>query len=227
MFENLFGLGWENQLSVGLVLFNMVLATILSILAAITYRITHKGLSYSQSFTFSLVLIGLLMSVIITAIGSSLAAAFGAFGAFSIIRFRAAIKDPKDISFILLALAIGLSVGTGNYVLALVSTIFILVLIYYMSKMNFGTIRKYDYVLTFSADTASFSNEKMRDLFKEYLRADGLLNVVSRENGKVLDYTFNVRFFKAETISEFISKLSALSGISDVNVITAKNDIEY
>jgi len=220
-------LGWENQLSVGLVLFNMILATLLSLLAAIVYRATHKGLSYSQSFTFSLVLIGLLMSVIITAIGSSLAAAFGAFGAFSIIRFRAATKDPKDISFILLALSIGLAVGTGNYVLAVVATIFIAVLIYYMSRMNFGTIRKYDYVLTFMANTESFSNEKMRDLFKEYLRADGLLNVVSKENGKVLDYTFNVRFFKAEAISEFIAKLSDVPGISDVNMITAKNDIEY
>ena len=63
----------------------LILAFVLSLIIAIIYKNTHKGLSYSQSFTFTLIFIGLLINVVMMVIGNSLALAFGAFGAFSLI----------------------------------------------------------------------------------------------------------------------------------------------
>ncbi|PIS04812.1 MAG: hypothetical protein COT81_04670 [Candidatus Buchananbacteria bacterium CG10_big_fil_rev_8_21_14_0_10_42_9] len=207
--------------------FNIILAFILSYIIALTYRNTHRGLSYSQGFTFTLILIGVLIAVIMMVIGNSVARAFGAFGAFSLIRFRTAIKDSKDIAFILLVVAIGLATGTNNYGIAIVTTIFAVIIIYALTKMNFGSIRKYDYVLNFTAHSDRFSNDKMRDIFNKYLKYDNLLNVSAKESGRRLEYSFNVKFIKVADIDVFTKSLSELDGISDVDLISAKNDIEY
>lgn len=209
------------------IIFNMVLAFVLSMIVALVYKHSHKGLSYSQSFTFTLVLIGMLIAVIMMVIGNSLARAFGAFGAFSLIRFRSAIKDTKDVAFILLVVAIGLSVGTSNYLIAISVTIFSSIAIIIMSKTNFGAIRKYDYLLNFTANLDGFSNDKMREIFDSYLKYDNLLNVSSRESGQIFDYSFNIKFIKEGALSVFIERLSKMSGVSNVDVVASKNDIEY
>ena len=104
---------------------------------------------------------------------------------------------------------------------------FALLAIYILTKINFGSIRKYDYILNFSAQSDNFSNEKMRQVFIEFLKYNNLLNVISKENGKVLDYTFNIKFIKNQESEEFIKRFSQLEGVTNVDIISAKNDIEY
>ena len=67
----------------------------------------------------------------------------------------------------------------------------------------------------------------MREVFKKYLKRNTLLNVIARENGQVLDYSLNITFKTAEEIEAFIKALSALGGVENVDVVSAKNDIEY
>ncbi len=228
MFQNFLNVSpLPTELTLGQVILTIILAFALSLLIAYVYKSTHKGLSYSQSFTFTLVMIGLLISIVMMVIGNSLAIAFGAFGAFSLIRFRTAIKDTRDIAFILLVVAVGLAAGTGNYLIAILTTIAAVAVIYGLYKTNFGSIRKYDFILNFLAHTNQFSNEKMRAIFKEYLKYDNLLNVSSRENGALMDYSFNVKFITQNDLAKFIEKFSGLEGVSDVDIISAKNDIEY
>src|SRR3989344_6295277 len=228
MFDSLFNLTPSavslNFLTIAIVL---ILSFVLSLVIAWVYKSTHKGISYSQSFVFTLILIGVLIAVIMMVIGNSLAIAFGAFGAFSLIRFRTAIKDAKDIAFILLVVAMGLSVGTRNYLIAVLTTIFCASVIYILTKINFGSIRKYDYLLSFLADSQKFNVENLRSVFAEFLKYDNLLNVSAKENGRILNYTFNIKFIKAAEIEKFINKLNQLEEISDIDVISAKNDIEY
>src|SRR3989344_3958461 len=179
------------------------------------------------SFVFTLILIGVLIAVIMMVVGNSLAIAFGAFGAFSLIRFRTAIKDTRDLAFVLLVVTIGLAVGTRNYLIAILTTIFAGAIIFGLTKINFGSIRKYDYLLNFSAFSDKFSAENLRSVFAEFLKYDNLLNVTAKEGGKVLTYTFNIKFIKAAEIEKLITKISQLEGIFDIDVISAKNDIEY
>lgn len=224
---NLLSTSIGEPLTIFTIIFNILLAFALSLIVAWIYKATHKGISYSQSFTFTLILIGFLIAVIIMVIGNSLAVAFGAFGVFSLIRFRTAIKDARDVAFILLVVAIGLAVGTSNYIIALATTIFSVIIIYILTRLNFGSIRKYDYILNFSAEANRFSNDKMRAIFAEFLKYDNLLNVVSRENGRILDYSFNIKFIKPSDLENFISRLNQIEGINNVDIISAKNDIEY
>ena len=70
------------------VVFNIALAFILSVVISWTYQKTHKGLSYSQSFVFTLVILCALASTIMMVIGNVLIRAVALLGAFTIIRFN-------------------------------------------------------------------------------------------------------------------------------------------
>lgn len=205
----------------------LVAAFILSLVAAVTYRATHRGLSYSQSFTVSLILIGVLVSGIMMVIGSNIALALGAFGTLSLIRFRSAIKDPKDIAFILLVVAIGMSTGSRNFGIALAVTVVASLIIYILAKTNFGSIRRYDYILNFTAQSGLFSNDQLKALFDRHLKYSSLLNVSSREGGKTLDYTFNIKFITDQDNARLVEAIGVLSGVSNVQILSSQNDIEY
>ena len=96
------------------IIFNIVFAFIIGLIIASIYKKNHRELSYSASFTFTLVLLTVAGSILMMIVGNSLARAFSLFGAFSIIRFRTAVKEAKDIAYVFIALIIGMAVGTNN-----------------------------------------------------------------------------------------------------------------
>jgi uncharacterized membrane protein YhiD involved in acid resistance len=217
-----------NTYSLENIVLNLLLSFFLSLIIALVYKKTHKGLSYSQNFLLALILMGLIICSVMMVIGNSIARAFGAFGAFSLIRFRTAIKDSRDMAYIFLALAIGMAVATNNYIIAFALVIFAIGIVLVLTKINFGSIKKYDYVLTFILKTKDgFKTETYREIFKEYLRVDDLLNINTLRGGSLLELSYSIRFFDEEKREEFIKKLNGIHGISEVNLVAAKNDIEY
>ena len=104
-------------------------------------------------------------------IGSNLARAFGLVGALSIIRFRTAVKDPKDISFIFLALILGVAVGTQNYHIALTSTAFILTLIYILDQLNYGSYIDNKYFLSIDVDRIKFNENDIKPILDRYTKS--------------------------------------------------------
>lgn len=206
---------------------NIGLAFILALIISWIYQKTHQGLSYSQSYVFSLVLLCALASVIMMVIGNVLIRAVALLGAFTIIRFRTAVKDTKDITFILFSLIIGMAVGTGSYSIALIGTIMICLIVYFLSKINFGSIHRYDYVLTFSLDKDKTLSDAYESIFRKYLKNYDLLNINTRDEGRVVDLTFNLRILSGIDLNKFIGELSGISGLEKINLTMAKNDIEY
>ena len=82
----------------------LLTALVMGLVIAITYKKTHRGFSYSQGFAVTLVLITVITAFIIIFIQDNVARAIGIFGAFSIIRFRTAVKDTRDTAFVFYAL---------------------------------------------------------------------------------------------------------------------------
>ena len=97
----------------GEILLNLSLAFVLGMIISYVYKITHKGLSYSQSFILTIVFVTVIVSMVIMVIENNLARAFALVGALSIIRFRTVVKDTKDTAFIFLGL-IGITNGFAN-----------------------------------------------------------------------------------------------------------------
>ena len=91
----------------------------------LTYFFTYRGVAYNARFNASLVVILLICVVIMLMISSNIVISLGMVGALSIVRFRTAVKDSRDTVFIFWSIAEGLSVGSQNFKLALVTTLFI------------------------------------------------------------------------------------------------------
>lgn len=210
-----------------MVLVNIIIAFCLSVLISLAYKKTHSGLSYSRSFVFTLILMSVLISVVMNVIGNSVAKAFTLLGAFTIIRFRSSIKDTKDIAYVFWALVTGMAVGTGNYLIAVTATVLIIGIVFLLSKFNFGSMKNYDHILIFLVDTSMAPSDAYKRLFDKYLKYNNLLNISTREEGKKMDFTFSVRLINDDDASVFIAELKNISGISNVGLMTAKNDIEY
>jgi len=80
------------------VLLNLAVGFGLALIIAWIYKRTHRGLSYSQSFVFTLIILSVLTTATMMIIGSNIVRAFTLLGAFTIIRFRTAIKDTRATS---------------------------------------------------------------------------------------------------------------------------------
>jgi hypothetical protein len=96
----------------------MLLSAALSAGAAFAYRHTTRQATYSQSFAQSLVMIGMVTAIVMLIIGSNVARAFSLVGALSVIRFRNALKETRDVGFMFLVMAIGMACGSRLYLLA-------------------------------------------------------------------------------------------------------------
>jgi uncharacterized membrane protein YhiD involved in acid resistance len=89
----------------------------------IFYKTFYRGLIYSQSFNILLVMTTMTTTFVILTISSNIVLSLGMVGALSIVRFRAAIKDPLDVGFIFLSVAAGIASGAGLYLFAIVATL--------------------------------------------------------------------------------------------------------
>ena len=120
-----------------------------------------------------------------------------------------------------------MAVGTGGYNIGIIATIMISLIIYFLDKINFGSIRKHDYVLTFSLNKEKTHDDIYEPIFKKYLKFNDLLSVNTQQEGKIMNFTFNVEFLNNIKIEKFIEELSILDYVANVDLIATKNDIEY
>jgi uncharacterized membrane protein YhiD involved in acid resistance len=122
----------------------LVLATLLTFGMVQTYRATHRGATYSVAFLQALFILSVCTTVIMVVIGSNIARAFSLVGALSIVRFRTAIKDPRDVGFVFASLAVGMASGTGFYAAAVVFTAFLCILLLVLGRLNVGAVTSTD-----------------------------------------------------------------------------------
>jgi len=207
------------------VVLNSLVAFALGLIIAYVYKKTHQGLSYSQSFVLTIIFVTIIIGFVMMVIGNSLARAFALVGALSIIRFRTVVKDTKDTAYVFMALAVGMGAGTGNYFIAVYATFFMSSVAWVLYKFNFGVQRSSDFVLRFYFD------KTMQDTYVSYINEssinNALLHLEPSGDDRNLYLTYDISLKEDIEKNEFINKLSNLKGISEVVLVSAKNDITY
>jgi uncharacterized membrane protein YhiD involved in acid resistance len=91
----------------------------------LVYRIFNKGVVYNANFNLLIFMVCIITAFIIITIGVNIVLSLGMVGALSIIRFRAAVKDPLDVGFLFWGVAVGLTAGAQLYAIAIIGTLFI------------------------------------------------------------------------------------------------------
>jgi uncharacterized membrane protein YhiD involved in acid resistance len=119
-----------------------------------TYRNTYQGVLYQRSFSVTIVLAALVTTSIIMVISGNLVLSLGMVGALSIVRFRAAIKDPLDIVYMFWAISIGIANGVAYMKVSITATILLSVVMVFMKRMPLSD-SPYLLVVKYNSDISS------------------------------------------------------------------------
>lgn len=187
------------------ILIVLIISTILCFVVAWVYKVTHDGVSYSHTFIQTTVIFGVIVSMVMLIIGSNIARAFTLVGALSIIRFRNAIKETKDVGFIFFMMAVGMAVGTRFYGLAFIMTGFVSSLFYGMHKLKFGMRKTKDEILKITVSSTVDFEKKIEPVLKKWLDSYQLINIEGTNKG-LSELVYLVRFNKRIRNKSFVLK---------------------
>lgn len=212
--------------SVADVVISMVLSFVLCSLIGWVYQITHRGASYTQSYVHTLVLNGMVVAVIMLIVGSNIARAFALVGALSIIRFRNAVKETRDVGFIFFTMAVGMAVGTKFYLLAAVTAVVICLVILIMTRFNWYSRRVVSQILKVQVPNDAQFDTLFDGLFVKYTGSSELISVDSIHGGMLTELTYSVGLKKESKIQEFLAEVKKLNGNNRITLIAGYNSTD-
>ncbi len=207
------------------VFINIGIAFAFGLLVATLYRYTYQGFSYSTDFVITLIIITMVTAVVIMVIGNNLARAFGLVGAMSIIRFRTALKESRDIAFVFFGLAAGMAAGAGNHMIGMVAVPMISLFILILQWTTYGSTEQNQFLLKFWMVPDNVDEPVYQSIFSVYLSEYKLINIRSARLGQFLELSFNVRLKKNQKSQTFIKDLSALEGIERASIIVSETNV--
>ncbi len=207
------------------VLVALSLSFLLSLVIAYFYRETHRGLSYSVSFVHTIILMSVTVSVIMLIIGSNIARAFALVGALSIIRFRNAVKDSRDVAFIFMTMAVGMATGTGFYMAAVIFTFFVSGATYALDRFDIGAATVSEVLLKVHLPENLDYHGVFDETFYRFLADHSLISVETIRGGTLLELVYSIQFKKDADEIAFLDALRAINGNAKVALITGQENV--
>jgi hypothetical protein len=168
------------------------------------YRATHHGVSYSKSFVQMLVVLGMCVSVVMLVVGSNVARAFSLVGALSIIRFRNAIKETRDVAFVFFAMIVGMAAGTRFFILAAVAGVVISLVILLMDRFDWYDLPSANQILKVQMPADDDSPGRFDDLFVAHTEHAELLSIDSVRGGAMTELVYSVRLKRGVQPQDFL-----------------------
>lgn len=218
--------GNQAQLSWQVVLLAGLLAFILSQIIALTYERTYEGMSYSRSLFQALAMMGILTTLLMFAVGNSLARGIGIAGIFAIIRFRTNLRDPRDIVFVFASLSIGIACGIQAFSLAIVGTFLFCGSAFYLQYVPLGNRQKFDGLLRFSLDPGNGSIEDVYTVLNQACESYSLVTLREISQGEALEYAFQVKLHEMRYSDSLTQYLRSLPGLSGLHLLLQETVVE-
>jgi hypothetical protein len=184
------------------------------------YRFTHRNVSYSQSYVQTLVILGMLIALIMLVVGSNIARAFALVGALSVVRFRNAIKETRDVGFIFLVMAIGMAVGTRFYTLGVAAAVAISLIIVVMYRFNWFALDVQRQVVKVQVPADGEYTAGIQDVLIAFTSEFELVSMESIRGGALTEIMYTVRLRKGREPGELIAALSERTAGQKVTVLT-------
>lgn len=197
-------------------LIGLAFALVIGLYIFMVYKKTLTGVLYSESFALTLVGLSCVTALVIMAVTSNVVLSLGMVGALSIVRFRAAIKEPIEIVFLFWAIAAGIVVGAGMIPLAVIGSAIIgLILIFFASRKTHD--RPYILVL-------NCANEAAEAAARDLVKASSSRFVIKSKtvNAAGIELTAEVRVREAETA--FVNRVNDLPDVTNASLVSYTGD---
>ena len=194
------------------VLLGMVVALIVGLFIFVIYKKTFTGVMYSSGFALTLVGLALVTTLVIMAVTSNVVLSLGMVGALSIIRFRAAIKEPMEIVFLFWSIAVGIVIGAGMIPLAVIGSAIIgVVLLLFANRKS----RENPYILVLNCADET-AEQAALGLVKDAVSRYGVKTKTVSADG--IELTAELRTKNNDTA--FVNRITALPGVSNATLIS-------
>jgi hypothetical protein len=203
----------------------LLLAFVLGQLIAWVYARSHSGLSYSKTFTQSLVLMTVVVSLVMFVIGNSIITAFGLLGALALIRFRNVLKDTRDTVFVFISLVVGMAVGAQRFTTAIIGTVALLLVVVYLSITSFGSLGRFDGYLTCRVARnlkdlgGSDPQSDMNRLVQRFCNAVKLISTREAGSDDQAEFVYQVGLRDRSRSGDLLSELRQVHGIEHASIV--------
>ncbi len=190
----------------------MVLAFAIGMFIFLVYKKTYQGVMYSSSFGVTLVALSMITTLVILAVTSNVVLSLGMVGALSIVRFRAAIKEPLDIAFLFWSIAVGIVLAAGLIPLAVFGSIIIgVILLVFVNKKSY--LMPYIVVINCTGHEAEVKAS-------EYIKSKVERFVVKSKSAQKGNLELNIEVRLKEDNTDFINELADLDGINSAVLVS-------
>lgn len=193
-------------------LINIFMTIILSYIIGMIYAKYGNSLSNRKKLMQTFVLISVTVMLVISIVKSSLALSLGLVGALSIVRFRTAIKEPEELVYFFVAIAIGLGMGANQRLVTLTGAT---VIILYIVLQNLNSVKnmvQQNLIVTISnTSDKGLDENKILELLSNHSRKIDLRRLDALNNSTEL--SLNIEFNDFESIVKAKNDLKAIGDI--------------
>jgi hypothetical protein len=204
----------------------LFLSFALSLVIGWVYRATHRGVSYSQQYVHTLVMMGTVVSLIMLIIGSNVARAFALVGALSIIRFRNAMKETRDVGFIFLVMAIGMAVGTRFYLLAIFATAALSAFVLLMTRFSLFAKEISERILRIRFPVDRDFETAFEVPFRAHLDEYRVISLETVRAGVLQEVVLSVILKRSTTPTALLEALRAVNDNNKVTLVIGQQSVD-
>lgn len=210
----------EQQVSLTDFLVNSLVIIVLAIVLEYTYIRAAHTISNRRQFAGTFLLIAFTTMLIISIVKTSLALSLGLVGALSIVRFRAAIKEPEELAYIFFAISLGLGLG-ANQTMVVIEAFVIAMVILWTRYFITGRSTRQNLYLNFSAKSGEIDLNQVTGIVKQVFGKYHLKRY--DENKQIIEASFMVDSPKTENLQSFTENISKLGSDARVSFIESKS----
>ncbi len=193
-------------------LIGMVFALVIGLFIFMVYKKTFSGVMYSTGFAMTLVGLALVTTLVIMAVTSNVVLSLGMVGALSIVRFRAAIKEPVEIVYLFWALAAGIVIGAGMIPLAVIGSVIIGGILMVFANRK---IHENPYILILNCRDEK-AEETALGLVEKSAERFCIKSKTVNQSG--IELTAEIRM--KDTSTSFVNRLSNVEGIGNATLVS-------
>ena len=198
------------------IVFSLVLAFAVGLFIAFVYRKNYRGVMYSNNFVLTLVMMTLITCPVVMCIKESIQLSMGMVGALSIVRFRTAVKEPLDTAYMFWALTMGILLGAGLYLIAVIVVLCIAILMFVISFAKLTTPNAYLLVVHYDEFCeAAIQSELNRSVRSSKLRSKTLTRAGA-------EMTYEVRISER---SEVVTRMLDIEGVHDATLVACQSEV--
>ena len=194
------------------------ITVILALYLFAVYYLSTRKTFYNKTFNVSLAAIAVITASIILAMQSNLAISLGMVGALSSVRFRTAVKDPKDLVFLFWSISIGIICGAGIYEIAVIASLVITIGLFALELTPVGNASG---ILVVNCGSLEQETQIM-DIVKESCKRPS----VRSRNASVAGVDFVIEC-RAKQPAGMLQKLQALDGVTGVALMEHDGEVNF